>query len=46
MKNLLIAIARSLVTAARDRAEQVTRKQAETRVLRDEDYSANAGGWN
>jgi hypothetical protein len=46
MKNLLIAIARSLVAAARERAGQVTRKQAEARVLRDEDYTANAGGWN
>jgi hypothetical protein len=46
MKNVLIAIARRLVTAASDRAELVTRKQAEARVHRGEDYSANAGGWN
>jgi hypothetical protein len=46
MNNLLSTIARRLVAAARDRAEQLTRKQAEARVLRGEDYTANAGGWN
>jgi hypothetical protein len=46
MKNLLKAIARTLVAAAGDRAELVTRKQAEARILRTEDYTANAGGWN
>jgi hypothetical protein len=46
MKNVLIAIARRLVAAARDRAQQVTRKQAEARLFLREDYTANAGGWN
>lgn len=46
MKQMLISIARNLVQAADDRAEQRMRKQAELQVARGEDYTANAGGWN
>jgi hypothetical protein len=46
MKQLLFAIAGSLVAAANARARQIMRAQAEDRVRRNEDYTANAGGWN
>jgi hypothetical protein len=46
MRNVLSAIAARLLAAASDRAEQAMRKQAGARVLRGEDYTANAGGWN
>lgn len=46
MKQMLISIARNLVHAADNRAEQRMRKQAELRVAGAEDYTANAGGWN
>jgi hypothetical protein len=46
MKNILSTIARSLLAAARDRAQQVMRKHAEALTRRDEVYSSNAGGWH
>jgi hypothetical protein len=46
MKQMLISIAKTLVQVAGNRAELVMRKQADQSVLRGEDYTANAGGWN
>ena len=45
MKQMLISIAKNLVQAAADRAENRMRKQAELRVVQVENYTANAGGW-
>jgi hypothetical protein len=46
MKQILNAIARMLMAAAKGRAAHVTRTQGEARMRRPEVYSANAGGWN
>lgn len=46
MKKLLSAIAAMLQARARARAELVMRKQAEARMLHQEVYASNAGGWN
>jgi hypothetical protein len=46
MKQMLNAIARSLVAAAKARAETVMRTLGEARLTRKEAYSSNAGGWN
>lgn len=46
MKDVLIGIAKRLVAAAADRAEQITHKQAALRLRGPENYAANAGGWN
>ena len=46
MKQMLNAMARMLMAAARVRAEQVTRTLGEARLHGKEAYSANAGGWN
>jgi hypothetical protein len=46
MKQVWMAVAGILVAAARGRAEQVMRMQAEAGVHKNEDYRSNAGGWN
>lgn len=46
MKTLLIATALTLLAAARARAEHMMETLADAAAARDDDFSANGGGWN